>query len=179
MPRSSLIYGLEGQTDSREGIVLSGCKNGCLKKTAVVSVTRLTDFQTMVHNWWVDFAKDCKFNSSVPHNHMVCLRDSLEYFTGSCGLSLGPANLKSSLCRLEGNKFWAFMIHPLPVTLQGLCFETACKHEGLCSINRSWPAHIYSAQKQWWSRYGVVLKHNLHWARKLHCKIYFNFVLIA
>lgn len=72
MPRSSLIYGL-GQTASREGIVLSGYKNGCLKKAAVIPVTRLTDFQTVVYKQWVDFASKWKFNSSVPHNHVVCL----------------------------------------------------------------------------------------------------------
>lgn len=92
MPRSYLIYGLEGHTDSREGIVLLGHKNGWLKKAAVVCVTRLTDFQTMVHSQHVEFAEEWKFNSSVPLNRGLPARQS-EYFTGSRNLSLGPTNL--------------------------------------------------------------------------------------
>lgn len=139
----------------------------------MVSMPRLTDFHTMVHNWWVDFAKEWKFNSSVPHSQSCGLaaRQS-EYFTASCGLSLGPTNLKSSLCRLEGNEFWAFVIHPLPITLRVVFWDSMHANMKVsCSFNRSWPARIYSAQEQWWSRYGIVLKYNLCWARKLHCKL--------
>lgn len=61
--------------------------------TAVVSLTRLTDFQTVAHNRWVDFAEECKFSSSVPPQSGGSPVRQSEYFTESCGLSLGPTNL--------------------------------------------------------------------------------------
>ena len=133
-------------------------------------MTMFMGFQVVVHNRWAHIAKEWKFNSSVPHNHVVCLRDSLNILWNPVAWVWALLNLKSSLCKLEGNSDLLWFTHFL-LLYKGCVLRQHANIKVLCSINRSWPAHIYSAQKQWWSRYGVVLEYNLCWARKLHCKL--------
>lgn len=169
MPRSYLIYGLEGHTDSREGIVLLGHKNGWLKRL----LWSVWQGLPISKPWSTVNTENLLKSGSLILQYLSVMWFACKavwIFYGILWLKFGPYQLKIRLVQTRRKGVLSFYESLTSNYFEGCILRQRAKMKVSCSVNRSWPACIYSAQKQWWSRYRIVLKFNLCWARKLHCK---------